>query len=83
MQLFWRQGYHKTSVRDLTEATRLQPGSLYGAFSNKRTLFLKSLDYYSEALQARVDEVLRSDEPPLERIHRFFERLLDQATCDP
>lgn len=83
MQLFWRQGYHKTSVRDLTEATRLQPGSLYGAFSNKRTLFLKSLDYYSEALQARVDEVLRSDEPPLERIHRFFERLLDQAACDP
>jgi TetR/AcrR family transcriptional repressor of nem operon len=83
MQLFWRQGYHNTSVRDLTEETRLKPGSLYGAFSNKRGLFLQSLDYYSDALRAFVDQVLRSDEPPLERIQRFFERLLDEATNDP
>ncbi|HEY9147485.1 MAG TPA: TetR/AcrR family transcriptional regulator, partial [Gammaproteobacteria bacterium] len=83
MQLFWRQGYHKTSVRDLTEATRLQPGSLYGAFRNKRSLFLNSLDYYSDALQASVDRVLRSDAPPLRRIHRFFEHLLNEAACDP
>lgn len=39
MELFWRQGYASTSVRDLTEATRLQPGSLYGAFKSKRQLF--------------------------------------------
>lgn len=83
MLQFWRHGYHKTSVRDLTAATRLQPGSLYGAFTNKRTLFLKSLDYYSEALQASVDQVLRSKERPLARIHRFFSLLLDETVRDP
>lgn len=33
MLQFWRLGYHKTSVRDLTGATQLKPGSLYGAFN--------------------------------------------------
>ncbi|MBL3528679.1 MAG: TetR/AcrR family transcriptional regulator [gamma proteobacterium endosymbiont of Lamellibrachia anaximandri] len=83
MQLFWRKGYHKTSVRDLTEATRLQPGSLYGAFSNKRSLFLNSLDYYAEELKQFVDSVLNSDEPPLVRIRLFFEHLLDETAADP
>jgi TetR/AcrR family transcriptional repressor of nem operon len=83
MLQFWRHGYHKTSVRDLTAATRLQPGSLYGAFTNKRTLFLKSLDYYTETLQATVDQVLRSKERPLARIRRFFNLLLDETASDP
>ncbi len=83
MQLFWRRGYHKTSVRDLTEATRLQPGSLYGAFKNKRSLFLYSLDYYAGELKRFVDAVLNSDEPPLARIRHFFEHLLEETAADP
>lgn len=83
MRLFWRQGFQKTSVRDLTEATRLQPGSLYGAFSNKHELFLQSLDYYSRALHAEVDRVLRTDAPPLVRIERFIHGLLAESARDP
>jgi TetR/AcrR family transcriptional repressor of nem operon len=41
MELFWRQSYASTSIRDLTEATKLQPGSLYGAFKSKWQLFFK------------------------------------------
>ncbi len=83
MLLFWRRGYHKTSVRDLTEATRLQPGSLYGAFNNKRSLFLSSLDYYAEELKQFVDSVLHSEKPPLIRIRFFFDHLLDEMRSDP
>lgn len=82
MLLFWRQGYYQTSVRDLTEATRLQPGSLYGAFQSKRALFLKSLDHYSQALRTSVDAILRSDARPLARIHRFFDHLLAEQDRD-
>ncbi len=83
MQVFWRQGYHATSVKDLVRATQLQPGSLYGAFKNKRALFLDSLDSYFEAIRAMIDEVLHSAEPPLVRIHRFFDRLMKDARRDP
>ena len=47
MQTFWEHGYHATSISDLVEATRLQPGSLYAAFESKRGLFLAALDHYA------------------------------------
>lgn len=83
MLQFWRRGYHKTSVRDLSEATQLKPGSLYGAFENKHSLFLRSLDYYSTELKQFVDSVLHSGEPPLRRIELFFQNLLDEMADDP
>lgn len=41
------------------------------------------MDYYSEALQAAVDQVLRSKERPLARSHRFFSLLHDETVRDP
>jgi AcrR family transcriptional regulator len=43
---FWTHGYGATSVDDLTAATGLGKGSLYGAFGDKHGLFLRSLDDY-------------------------------------
>ena len=82
MQLFWKQGYANTSVKDLTGATKLQPGSIYGAFKNKRNLFLLSLDYYFENLYSSVSCILQSEEAPLKRIRLFFDYLLSQKNED-
>jgi AcrR family transcriptional regulator len=43
---FWSRGYAATSVDDLTSATGLGKGSLYGAFGDKHGLFLRALDDY-------------------------------------
>jgi TetR/AcrR family transcriptional repressor of nem operon len=43
---FWSRGYTATSVDDLTAATGLGKGSLYGAFGDKHGLFLRALDDY-------------------------------------
>jgi TetR/AcrR family transcriptional repressor of nem operon len=43
---FWSRGYAATSVDDLTSATGLGKGSLYGAFGDKHGLFLRALDNY-------------------------------------
>ena len=82
MQLFWVKGFANTSIKDLTKATNLQPGSIYGAFKNKRNLFLMSLDYYFENLYATASQILRSEEAPLKRIRLFFEFILNQKTQD-
>src|ERR1700755_941704 len=48
---FWTRGYAATSVDDLTAATGLGKGSLYGAFGDKHGLFLRALeDYITSAL---------------------------------
>jgi len=48
---FWSRGYTATSVDDLTSATGLGKGSLYGAFGDKHGLFVRALeDYIGTAL---------------------------------
>jgi TetR/AcrR family transcriptional regulator, transcriptional repressor for nem operon len=51
---FWSRGYTATSVDDLTSATGLGKGSLYGAFGDKHGLFLRALEDY---IGTAVDEV--------------------------
>ena len=43
---FWLRGYAATSIDDLTSATGLGKGSLYGAFGDKHQLFLRALNDY-------------------------------------
>ncbi|WP_263993360.1 TetR/AcrR family transcriptional regulator, partial [Mycolicibacterium fallax] len=51
--VFWTRGYASTSLEDLTTATGLGKGSLYGAFGDKRGLFLRALDaFVADALGA-------------------------------
>jgi len=78
MQIFWNQGYANTSIKDITVITKLQPGSLYGAFKNKRKLFLDALDLYFETLYGTVSHILQSKKEPLTRISDLFEYILSQ-----
>ena len=56
---FWDGGYAATSVDDLTAATGLGKGSLYGAFGDKHALFLRALDDYCVDATGRVVAQLR------------------------
>lgn len=39
MELFWKQGYEKTSLNDLVEHMGIHRRSLYDTFGDKHTLF--------------------------------------------
>jgi TetR/AcrR family transcriptional regulator, transcriptional repressor for nem operon len=56
---FWLRGFNGTSLDDLTDVTGLGRGSLYGAFTDKRSLFLRAIDDYSTALTGQVLADLR------------------------
>ncbi|MFI6098054.1 TetR/AcrR family transcriptional regulator [Lentzea sp. NPDC051213] len=43
---FWTAGYAATSLDDLTRASGLGKGSLYGAFGDKHKLFMRTLEAY-------------------------------------
>ena len=49
LDLFWRKGYHATSLKDLEQALSMKPGSIYAAFKSKRALYLACLDRYFHA----------------------------------
>ena len=48
LQVFWRKGYAGASLSDLTTAMRINRPSLYAAFGDKETLFLRVLDRYAQ-----------------------------------
>lgn len=70
---FWKTGYEGTSMADLVNATGLNRGSIYSAFSDKRSLFLSSLKHYNNNFCATLLMELREDNPPREAILALFE----------
>lgn len=48
LKLFWRHGYEGTSVAMLAEAIGVNVPSLYAAFGNKESLFLRCIERYGE-----------------------------------
>jgi AcrR family transcriptional regulator len=56
---FWLHGFNGTSLDDLTDVTGLGRGSLYGAFTDKRALFLRALDDYATLLTDQMLADLR------------------------
>ena len=83
IQLFWIQGYSGTSVKNLVDATGLQPGSLYAAFGDKRGIFLAALDAYFDTMKLSLFGLLHNDKAPNQRLTDFFSHLLQESSCDP
>lgn len=50
-QVFWQQGYEKTSLDDLMMAMRLSKSSLYRTFGGKHALFERCMAHYGDAVQ--------------------------------
>lgn len=82
MHLFWDRGYCNTSLQQLSAGMDMRPGSLYGAFKNKRALFLEALQLYFERSSKVFDERLNSQPRALEGLHYFFARLVDDLAQD-
>ncbi|NGX07538.1 TetR family transcriptional regulator C-terminal domain-containing protein [Mycobacteroides franklinii] len=59
---FWTAGYAGTSLDDLTDATGLGRGSLYGAFGDKHELFLQALDDYANRVMTDITADLRDSD---------------------
>ncbi|MFF5017715.1 TetR/AcrR family transcriptional regulator [Streptomyces sp. NPDC001165] len=79
---FWSVGYNGTSMDDLSAVTGLGRGSLYGAFGDKRTLFLRALDSYnSDALEA-WRTALGGPGPALPRLERHVRDVAEAITRD-
>ena len=54
LNAFWLRGFARTSIADLTAATKLLPGSLYAAFGSKEAMFRLAVDRYQRYLRAAV-----------------------------
>jgi TetR/AcrR family transcriptional repressor of nem operon len=82
LDLFWRQGYEATSVRDLTAALGISSSSLYAAFGDKRAVYLQALAHYRVGELEAVREQLAGDEAALLVLRRFLSTVIEALLAD-
>jgi AcrR family transcriptional regulator len=74
---FRKDGYAATSLDDLSAATGMNRPSLYGAFGDKRELYIKSYQRYREDYSAAAAEIFKANIDIRERLRRFYGAALD------
>lgn len=74
LNLFWKKGYHATSLKDIEAALNMRPGSIYAAFKSKESLFSLALDRYGERQGQEWRHVMEADGPVLEALAAYFRR---------
>ena len=82
VEVFWKHGFQDASMHELTEAMGLSKPSLYAAFGDKESLYLKTLARYVERLVERHAAVL-NEEPDGRRAVDGFLRSLAEMVADP
>lgn len=82
LSVFWAKGYEGASLDDLTRAANITRPSLYAAFGDKRSLFVKALDRYDSVYMRFWEEAL--DEPTsLRVVERILRGSLELQTKYP
>src|SRR6201997_2356831 len=77
LDLFRKDGFAATSLDDLSAATGMNRPSLYGAFGDKRELYIKSYARYRADARAAMQEIFRDEMPIRKRLARIYAVALD------
>jgi TetR/AcrR family transcriptional regulator, copper-responsive repressor len=77
LDLFRKDGFAGTSLDDLSAATGMNRPSLYGAFGDKRELYIKSYQRYRADARAAMIDIFRDPLPIRQRLQRIYAAALD------
>lgn len=82
IERFWQSGYEATSVRDLADEMNIAGASLYNAFGDKRSLYVRALNrYLDQTFRERIRR-LEPSLPPREAIVAFLQEIVKRSLAD-
>lgn len=80
IETFWAHGYNGTSMKDLAKAMGINAPSIYGAFGDKRSLYLQAIDRYAD-VDACAPVVAFETEPDITKaVEGFLRAVIEHAT---
>lgn len=82
VEVFRSKGYEGASVSDLEKATGLHRASLYGAFGDKRALYLAALRRYDSTRAARLMTEISAAPTGRRALERMFALVIEEAAAD-
>ena len=80
--IFNKKGYAATSMSDLTSATGLTKGAIYGNFKNKEELALEALNFNIKRLLKKIQNKFGTTQSPIQKLFILtnFYRYYDDYT---
>jgi len=82
LELFWRNGYEGASINEIADAMGVSKPSLYSAFGDKESLYLRALARYGERQRSVHARVLEA-EPDARRAVESLLLSAVEALADP
>jgi TetR/AcrR family transcriptional repressor of nem operon len=83
MMIFWKKGYHDTSIQDLVDNLGINRASLYDTFGGKKKLFDSVFEYYRKSGNEGLREVLNSQDNVKETFRMIFRHVIEGDMADP
>lgn len=77
MRVFWERGFAATSLDDLGRATGLSRPSLYGAFGDKLSMYLMTLDVFGLMMRDTAGQALLKGRTIKAALSRFYAEALN------
>ncbi len=83
MEIFWKQGYEKTSIQDLVDQMGIHRRSLYDTFGDKHSLFVQTLERYESLVAAQIRKQITEEMTTVESIRKIFELAVYSDNTNP
>ena len=84
MLLFWKKGYHATSIQDLAKFLKINRASLYDTYGGKKKLFDRAFNLYRTSGKERQIELLNTQISIKDTLRNIFQDTInyDFSDCD-
>jgi TetR/AcrR family transcriptional repressor of nem operon len=83
MMIFWKKGYHDTSIQDLVDNLGINRASLYDTFGGKKKLFDSAFESYRKSGNEGLKELLNSRNSVKETLSMIFRKVIEGDVADP
>ena len=70
--IFWKNGFHQTSIKDLVQTLGVNRASLYGTFLDKENLFIECFLIYRKGLVSHFHKIFNKEKTIKNGFKSFF-----------
>ncbi len=83
VEVFWKNGYHATSIQDLVDALGINRASIYHTFGDKEKLFERAFSLYRQSSRDSLRGFLAGYPSIREGFLALFKQAIDDSISDP
>src|SRR5471032_2441515 len=81
MEMIWESSYGSVSVDDICTKAGVNKGSFYYAFKSKSDLAVAAFERHWETKRPLLDQVFSAQFPPLERLSKYCQGLVEDQNA--